>query len=318
MTCRAGGIAIFGHEVEGSVVDTPRAAVHPAEVPFPSRRDLPDAELATRCRPRAWEGPVRTLETVIILAIPAAATLVALMLWKRARCLVVPAFPLLALGIQRAFGALHDALPLAADRREMAFRRWRSGVDLWAPAGELGAWARRLLGEARDTQDTFRDQGEVPAFLVVLQGRGLPHGERVCVRVSLGRDGCGGSVITEWRGDESLAPATCSQEGRSLAEPLSSGDAGELLGLLASFPGGFGAVRGALVKDGFPCHLVVARRDPAEEVDLSFNLAGIGVEVQDPPVVLARRLLALSRREGGDGRIVGATDAYGNVALGPL
>jgi hypothetical protein len=259
----------------------------------PSRRDLSDAELAARCRPRAWERPVRALETVVMIVIPAVATLVVLVLWKSARCLVVPAFPLLALGIQRAFGALHDALPLAADRREMAFRHWRSGADLWAPTGELGAWSRRLLREARDTQDTFRDRGEVPAFLVVLQGRGLPHGDAFCIRVSLGRDGGGGSVIMERRDYGSRAPAASSQDGRLLAEPLSPGDADELLGLLASFPGGFGAVRSEPVTDGFPCHLVVASRDPAEEVDLSFNLAGIGVEVQDPPVVLARRLLAL-------------------------
>jgi hypothetical protein len=113
-------------------------------------------------------------------------------------------------------------------------------------------------------------------------------------------------------------PADPSPAPRSIAEPLSSGESDEILGALAAFPAGFQSVAGGMVKDGFPCQLLVARRHPPAEAELSFNLAGLGPEVQDPPVVLARHLLGLSRSVDGDPMTMGATDVQGNVTIGTV
>jgi hypothetical protein len=232
------------------------------------------------------------------------------------RCLVVPAFPLMFIGILRAFRHLHEALPLGADRRELKFRRFRAGLAPWAPERDLRAWSRRLLDEARTSLHPFRD-AEDPQWLVVLQGRALPHGGDIHVRVLLGSDGSRSSVLVD-RGRPGArdlpdpSPSLC-----PLAEPLSPGEAGDLLGLLAGFPGSFRPVTtGRFVMDGFPCQLLVTRRDPPEEVELAFNLAGIDAEVEDAPVVLARRLLGLGQRGDQSPMLVGATDGRGNITIG--
>jgi hypothetical protein len=230
---------------------------------------------------------------------------------------VVPVFPFMMIGILRMSSTIHEALPLGADRRELKFRRFRDGLAPWAPARDLRAWSQRLLGEARNATHPFRD-AEGPEWLVVLQGTALPDGGHVHVRVLLGREGSHSSVLVgrEESGARDI-PAPPPAPG-PLAEPLSPREAGDLRGLLASFPRGFRSPVGRFVRDGFPCQLLVAHRDPAEEVDLSFNLAGIGAEVQDPPVVLARRLLDLACGDGRPPMMMGATDASGNITIGNI
>jgi hypothetical protein len=277
---------------------------------------LSDAELEVRCRLRAWERPVWILELLIALGVTFGATLLVMSWMPGGRCLVMPVFPIAYLGLVRGIRALHEALPLAAHRRELAFRHWRAGLACWAPAGQLAAWSRRLLGEAGAKPHAFRDRDEVPEWLVVLQGAALPHGGKVCVRVSLCHGGAGSSVLVERTSHRVEAPASTSLSTRAIPRPLSSAEADEIAGLLVSFPEGFRSVHEGFVKDGFPSELVVARRDPPEDVALSFNLAAVADDVQDPAAVLARRLLALGRSDGGDVMIVGATDAHGNVTIG--
>jgi hypothetical protein len=103
-------------------------------------------------------------------------------------------------------------------------------------------------------------------------------------------------MLAGWAPEEAKASGEASPPARVIAEPLSSGDAGALLELLATFPGGFRAVAGRASRRA-PCTLVVARRDGPEEAELSFDPEGIAPDVQVPPVALARRLLALTRAE---------------------
>jgi hypothetical protein len=157
---------------------------------------------------------------------------------------------------------------------------------------------------------------EPPDAVLLLSGRGLPHGNDHFVQVTL------------WQGEMPRGTILARTLSRfdfdrdvpftaALGEAALTGE--ERAAFWALLPEAETASTEKLqdvVIDGFPCRLVALRREPFQIHSASCNLAGIGdVDAAHPVPAMMQALLAASRRAGMQPAQYGGCDPYGNIGI---
>jgi hypothetical protein len=271
--------------------------------------EIGDSELEDRCHPRAWERPLLILEITATLLGGLAAGTFAYNHAGPMGFLTSPfAAVFAALGIWWALRRIHSLFPIEAAREELAFRRWREGLLSRCPCEKFPAWPRRMMA-LEPTAD----------WLIAFQGAGLPHGGTISTFIMIDRSGESRVVARQIRGFGNRGSLPPSEENPLTRRSLAPREHDELVRLLAdNFPGGFRPPPREGVCDGFPCHLLILRRDPPAEVCEHFNLAAFIMEdKREPSIALATWMLGLAQGSG-DGILYGMTDRRGNITIGQM
>lgn len=245
---------------------------------------MTEAELIARSRQRPWEQRIESIGCVagLVLSVCAAAgTLVLLGLAYLGAAIIA----FLAVGISTVVLVFWAAGFRAGPYRNELRRRY----DLpELPASRAEA---EPLFAANPTEGS-----KPPDAVLLLQGRGLPHGNDHFVQVTL------------WQGETphgTILARTLSRFNFDRDVPFTAalGEAALTGKECAAFWALLPEVERTsteklqdFVLDGFPCRLVVLRREPFRRCEASCNLAGIGeADTAHPVPAMMQALLAASR-----------------------
>lgn len=206
--------------------------------------------------------------------------------------------PSLALGV--ATGGIAVSLlgrlvraPRARYADELAYRRWIAGETV-----QLDDCGQQRYAAAR------RDAPDAPDWLLLVSGHFLPHGGAFFIAVELGADiGSFDLRLGERYPRTDLAARV------SLV--LDADQRAAIASRLTGFPDGFASTPLFDVKDGAPCHLAIHHR--GRRAVFTCNLAGPSTS---RPKALCTLLYEIGEPALPAPPIVGATDAYGAIAIG--
>ncbi len=259
---------------------------------------MTEAKLIEGSRPQPWEQRMEGIGCISGLILSVCAAVGTLVLLGFAY-LIAAIIAFLAVGIPLAVLVFWAAGFRAKPYRNELRRRY----DL-----------PELPASSAEAEPLFAGS-EPPDAVLLLQGRGLPHGKTHSALVKL------------WQGE--------TPHGTLLARALSEMDFSRDVLFTAEL--GEAALTGEecaafwallpevertsteiqdFVMDGFPCRLVVLRREPFQRREASCNLGGIrGADAAHPVPAMMQALLAASRRAGTQPARYGWCDPYGSIGF---
>ena len=265
---------------------------------------MTEAGLMEAARQRPWEQRLEGIGCVagLILSVGAA---VATLVFLGFAYLMAALIAFLAVGISLAVLVFWAAGFRAKPYRNELMRRY----------------ALPKLPESRADAEPFfaahaSEGREPPDAVLLLEGRGLPHGNAHFVQVNL------------WQGETprgTVLARTLSETDFSRDVPFraESGEAALTAAQCAAFRALLPQAEAAstdnlqdFVMDGFPCRLVALRREPFHRCEASCNLAGIReADAAHPVPAMMKALLAASRRAGTQPAQYGWCDPYGSIGI---
>ena len=249
---------------------------------------MTEATLIERSRLRPWERRMESVGCIsgLLLSVCAAAGTLLRLGWAY---LIAAIMAFFAVGIAGAI-FVSWATHLRAMPYQNELRRRHRLPELPGSSAE----AEPLF--AADTSNTS-GKSEPPDAVLLLKGHGLPHGKTHFARVNL------------WQGETprgTLLAQTLSRFDFDRDMPFTA-EHGEAV-LTAEECAGFWALLPEVetsstdklqdfVMDGFPCRLVVLRREPFQRIEASCNLAGIReADAAHPVPAMMQALLTASRK----------------------
>ena len=155
-----------------------------------------------------------------------------------------------------------------------------------------------------------------PSLRVVLlfSGTGLPHGGKRFIRIELGEPSRIALRSMPFLHDLEDSPDPAARLFRADL-PLSAASAERVQALLDALDPAHLDPPPHFVYDGFPCSLIVLRRD-AESLRVDLNLHGLSAEQrQHPSTRLLCHMLDLEDELGAPHQLIGGTSPWGDVSL---
>ena len=260
---------------------------------------MTEAELLEAARRRPWEQRGESIGCLFGLLLSVGAA-VATLVFLGFAYLIAALIAFLAVGVSLA-----------------VLVSWAAGFRAKPYRSEL---ARRyalpdLPASSADAEPFFAGS-EPPDAVLLLEGRGLPHGSTHFAQVTLWQgETPRGTVLAR-----TLSETDFSRDVPFRAEQgeaaLTAEECAAWWALLPQVEAASTETLQNFVMDGFPCRLVALRREPFHRCEASCNLAGIReADAAHPVPVMMEALLAVSRRAGTQPAQYGWCDPYGSIGI---
>lgn len=265
---------------------------------------MTDAALLAACRKRPWERRMAGVGCGLSLAVGVLAVYGVFRLLGGAGWLLA-VFVFFAVGVT-VLVKVSGLADYRARRQQAELRRRHEPQDFEAEVREAEA---DLNGAS------------APDWILLLRGRGLPHGGTIAIRIELRielrqAEPPGGHISVHTVGeidfdrDEPLPVARGGGE-------IDAQGCESLQALLPDFVAHNSETIPDFVFDGFPCRLAAVRRQPRLTARGDCNLAGISEKYTEHPTpLMMERMLELSRQVTTAPVVFGWCDSSGNIGVG--